>query len=79
MWTIFKVFIELVPVLFLLFMFWLATRYVHLSSLTRDQTHTPCIGRQNLNHQTTGEAPRLIFKRDQNPGAALKEIFTHTG
>ena len=57
----------------------LATRHVHHSSLTRDQTHTPCIGRQNLNHQTTREVPRLIFKHDQNLGAALKEIFTHPG
>ena len=28
-----------------------------LSSLTRDPTHTPCIGRQSLNHWTTREVP----------------------
>ena len=28
-----------------------------LSSLTRDQTCTPCTGRQSLNHWTTREAP----------------------
>ena len=28
-----------------------------LSSLTRDQTHVPCIGRQSLYHWTTGEVP----------------------
>ena len=27
------------------------------SSLTRDQTHSPCTGRQNLNHWTTREVP----------------------
>ena len=27
------------------------------SSLTRDQTHTPCLGRQSLNHWTTGAVP----------------------
>ena len=30
---------------------------VDLSSLTRDQTHTPCIERQILNHWTTREVP----------------------
>ena len=29
----------------------------HLSSLTRDQTHNPCTGRQSLNHWTTREVP----------------------
>ena len=28
-----------------------------LGSLTRDQTHIPCIGRQSLNHWTTEEGP----------------------
>ena len=28
-----------------------------LGSPTRDQTHTPCIGRQSLNHWTTREVP----------------------
>ena len=28
-----------------------------LSSPTRDQTHTPCIGRQSLHHWTTREVP----------------------
>ena len=31
-----------------------------LSSPTRDQTHTSCIGRQSLNHRTTREVPNLI-------------------
>ena len=32
-----------------------------LSSLTRDQTHVPCFGRQILNHWTTREIPRQVF------------------
>ena len=32
-----------------------------LSSPTRDQTHTPCIGRWNLNHWTVREVPRSTF------------------
>ena len=31
------------------------------SSLTRDQTHTPCIGRQSLNHWTAREFPSVPF------------------
>ena len=30
-----------------------------LSSLTRDWTHTPCVGRGSPNHWTTGEVPPL--------------------
>ena len=46
MWTIFKVFIELVTMLLLLcvFTFW-PHRIRDLSSPTRDRTRTPCIGR----------------------------------
>ena len=37
-----------------------------LSSLTRDRTHAPCIGRQRLNHWTTREVPsRVDYKRAQ--------------
>ena len=32
-----------------------------LSSLTRDQTHTLCIGRQSLNHWTSREVPAFVF------------------
>ena len=32
-----------------------------LSSLTRNRTHTPCIGRWNLNHWTTRELPHTPF------------------
>ena len=34
--------------------------YGILAFLTWDQTHTPCIGRQSLNHWTTREVPLLI-------------------
>ena len=63
MWTIFEVFIDFVTVLLLfyvlfLFFFWLRGMW-DLSSLTRDQTHTPCIGRQSLNHWPTRKSPML--------------------
>ena len=32
-----------------------------LSSLTRDRTHVPCIGRWILNHWTTREVPYICF------------------
>ena len=32
------------------------------SSWTRARTHVPCIGRWTLNHCTTREVPKLIFK-----------------
>ena len=31
------------------------------SSSTRDQTHTPWMGRQSLNHWTTREAPQELY------------------
>ena len=57
MWTIFKVLIEFVTILFH-FQFWFFShKRWHLSSLTRDLTHTPCIGKQSLN---TRKVPRLF-------------------
>ena len=48
----FKVFIEFVTILFLFYVLALWSRGLwDLSSLTRDQTCTPCVGRLNLNHQ----------------------------
>ena len=57
-WTIFKVFIEFVTILLLFYVlvYWPRGMW-HLSSLFRDQTCTPCIGRQSFNHWTTREAP----------------------
>ena len=62
MWTIFKVFIEFVTilVLFYVLVFWPRGMW-NLSSRTRDQTRTPCIGRQSLNQWTIREVSRHIF------------------
>ena len=57
MWTIFKVFIEFVTILFLFYVlvFWPQIMW-DLSSSTRDQTFTHCIGRRSLKKWTTREA-----------------------
>ena len=62
MWTIFKVFIEFVTVLFLfsVLVSWLQGVW-DLSCPTRDGTHTLCIGRLSLNHWTTRETPHSNF------------------
>ena len=66
MWTIFNIFIEFVTILLLFYVliFWPGST-LDLSSLTRDQTRTPCIGRQSLNHWTTRKVPILIFTLSQ--------------
>ena len=62
-WTIFKVFIEFVTVFLLVYVlvFW-PTGMWDLSTLTWDQTHTPCLERQglkvSLDHQGN---PSVIF------------------
>ena len=49
MWTIFKVFIEFVTILLLFYVLVLWPRGMwDLSSLTRDRTRTPCVGRWSL-------------------------------
>ena len=53
--TIFKNFIEFVTIFL---MFWLRGMWVP-SSLIRDGTCTPCIGRRNLNHWTAREVLSL--------------------
>ena len=60
MWTIFKVFIEFVTILLLFYVlgFWPLGIW-DLSSFTRNQTHTLCIGRWILNHQGS---PRICLK-----------------
>ena len=62
MWTSFKVFIEFVTILLLFYVlvFWPRGMW-DLSSPTRDQTHTPCIGRRSLNNWTTREIPKYSF------------------
>ena len=58
----FLVFMEFVTILLLFYVlvFW-SQGILDLSSSTRDQTSTPCIGRQSLNHWITGEFPKEIF------------------
>ena len=65
MWTIFKVFVEFVTILLLFYVFYFVIFVLFgprgmwdLSSLTRDQTCTPCIGRRSLNHWTAREVPK---------------------
>ena len=58
MWTIFKVFIECVTILLLLYAFFFPPQGMwDLSSLIRDGTHSPCIERQSLKNRTTREVP----------------------
>ena len=40
----------------------------NLNSQTRDQTHVPCIARQNLNHCSTRDIPRTIFMSRESSG-----------
>ena len=58
----FKVFIEFVIILlpFLYFGFWLGGMW-DLGSLTRDQTHTPCIGKRSLNYWADREVPLRVL------------------
>ena len=65
MWTIFKIIIEFVIILLLLFFikFWLFDQDLRKvlwdhSSLTRDQTCTSCVGSQSPNHWLTREVPK---------------------
>ena len=60
----FKVFIEFVTMLLLFYVsvFWPQGMW-DLSSLTRDRTCTPCIGRRSLNRWTAREVPSGEFSR----------------
>ena len=62
MCIIFKVFIEFVTTLFLFYVlvFWLQGMG-DLSPLTRDQTHTFCIRRWNLNHWTSRKIQKTFI------------------
>ena len=58
MWIILKIFIEFVTVFLLSYVLAVWLRDVlDLSSLTRNWTYIPCVGRQSLNHWTTREVP----------------------
>ena len=57
--------------MFLVFCFWLWDVW-DLSYLTRNETCTPCIGRQSLNHQTNRDVSSTYSLSDHNvPGAPL--------
>ena len=62
MWTIFKVFIELVTTLFLFYVlvFWPQGMW-DLNSPTWDGTHAPCFGRRSLNHWMTIQLSISIY------------------
>ena len=63
MWTIFKVLIEFVTILFLfsVFSFWFFDCEACDSSLTKDQTHTSCIGRWSSPMNCQGSPARILF------------------
>ena len=58
----FKVFIEFVIILLLFYIlvFWPGGMW-DLGSLTRDQTHTPCIAKRSLTHWATQEVPLRVL------------------
>ena len=57
----FKVFIEFVSILLLFYaLISLAANKWELSSLTKDQTCTPGLGRGSVNHWTTREVPIVV-------------------
>lgn len=60
MWTMFKVFMGFVTISLLFFGFGFWPRGMsELISLTRDWSHTPCIGRWNFNCWTAKEVPGM--------------------
>ena len=73
MWTIFKVIIESVTKLLLFYVLVFQSQGMwDPSSPTRDQTHTPCIGRRSPNHWTARKscsAPSLVAQSVKNPPA----------
>ena len=75
-----KVFIEFVTILLLFYVldFWLWDMW-DLSSPTRDQIHTPCIGRRSLNHWITREVPSKTILTEQGwntPGIYFPFLFS---
>ena len=58
----FKVLIECITILLLFYVLFFWPRGIwDLSSLIRDLTHIPCIGRQSLNHWATKEVPKIFY------------------
>ena len=63
------------------FMFWFFGHkvYGNLSSPTRNQTHTPRIGRQSLNYWTTREVPAGEFKNKHRTGDGVEGLICRRG
>ena len=78
MWTIFKVFIELVTILLLFYalVFWLRGMW-DLRSLTRDRTRTPCIGRRSPNHWTAMDVPELSMMTESSMSLFSSTVATN--
>ena len=76
MWTIFKIFIEFVTIVFLFYVlvFWPQGTW-ELNSPTRDQTCTPCIGWLSLNHWATSMSPQACISTDS--GGFMAKIFCY--
>ena len=64
-WTIFKA-LHLLQRCFC-FLLWPVGPW-DLSSLAREQTRTPCVGRQSLNPRMSREVPRKILNHSEGPG-----------
>ena len=62
MWTIFKVFIDFFTTLLLFYVLFFRPRGMwDLTSQTKDQTCTLCIGRRSFNHWTARQVPIIYF------------------
>ena len=80
MWTIFKVFVEFVTILFLFYglVFWPWSIWA-LSIPSRDWTHTPCVGRQSLNHCTAREVPPFGINSTSQMALLVKNLPANAG
>ena len=69
-------FIEFVTNTASVLIFWLRVRW-GLSSLTRDGTYVPCIGRQSLNYQTTREVLKNTLEMKKCTCRYLLDIWPY--
>ena len=78
MWTIFKVFLEFVTILLLVYIlvFWLQGMW-DLRSLTRDRTCTLCPGRWSPKHWAIGKSPLITAskKKKRQKQASLSPLI----
>ena len=77
--SFFKVFIEFVIILLLLYalVFRLWGNW-NLSSPTRDWIYAPCIGRRSLNHWTTREVSQAVLITENSPGRTVTIMYAVT-